>query len=62
VVEVSYDYKKLAEKNKLSLGRSIVYEKAKEQGIALNIEDIKTKALERLYRRSKLTMSALYTT
>jgi len=54
VVEVSYDYKKLAEKNKLSLGRSIVYEKAKEQGIALNIEDIKNKSIGETLQKVKI--------
>jgi len=45
---------KTAEKNKLSLGRSIVYEKAKEQGIALNIEDIKNKSIGETLQKVKI--------
>ena len=43
VVEVPYTYKKLADSNKISIGRSIVYEKAKEQGI--DIEEIKKESI-----------------
>ncbi|WP_265446195.1 anti-sigma-I factor RsgI family protein [Acetivibrio straminisolvens] len=54
VVEVPYDYKKLADKNKISLGRSIVYEKAKEQGVDFNIEDIKTKSIGESLKKVKI--------
>ncbi|HOM02342.1 MAG TPA: anti-sigma factor domain-containing protein [Acetivibrio sp.] len=54
VVEVPYDYKKLADKNKISLGRSIVYEKAKEQGIDFDIEEIKAKSIGETLKQVKI--------
>jgi len=54
VVEVPYDYKKLADANKISIGRSIVYEKAKEQGIDFDIEEIKTKSIEETLQKVKI--------
>ena len=54
VVGVSYDYKKLADRNKISIGRSVVYEKAKEQGIDLDIEDIKTKSIGETLEKVKI--------
>ncbi|NLL07007.1 MAG: anti-sigma factor domain-containing protein [Clostridiaceae bacterium] len=54
VVETSYDYKKLASKNKTSIGRSIVYEKAKEQGVDLGIEEIKNKSIGEALKKVKI--------
>lgn len=54
VVETSYDYKKLADINKISIGRSIVYEKAKEQGVDLDIEEIKNKSIEEALKKVKI--------
>ena len=54
VVGVSYDYKKLADRNKISIGKSVVYEKAKEQGIDLDIEDIKTKSIGETLEKVKI--------
>ncbi|OPZ90529.1 MAG: hypothetical protein BWY74_02291 [Firmicutes bacterium ADurb.Bin419] len=54
VVETPYDYKKLADINKISIGRSIVYEKAKEQGIDMDIEEIKNKSIEEALKKVKI--------
>ena len=54
VIEVSYDYKKKADTNKISLGRSIVYEKAKEQKVDFDIEDIKTKSIGETLKKVKI--------
>ncbi len=54
VVETPYDYKKLADINNISLGRSIVYEKAKEQGIDIDIEEIKTKSIGESLKKVKI--------
>ncbi len=54
VVETSYDYKKLANINKISIGRSIVYEKAKEQGVDLDIEEIKSKSIDEALKKVKI--------
>ncbi len=54
VVETPYDYKKLADINKISLGRSIVYEKAKEQGIDMDIEEIKSKSIGEALKKVKI--------
>lgn len=49
VVETPYEYKELADINKISMGRSIVFEKAKEQGI--DIEEIKDKSIGEALKR-----------
>lgn len=49
VVEIPYVYKELADSNKISIGRSIVYEKAKEQGI--DIEEIKNKSIGEVLKK-----------
>jgi len=54
VVETPYDYKKMADINKISIGRSIVYEKAKEQGIDFNIEDIKSQSIGEALKKVKI--------
>ncbi|HOP99661.1 MAG TPA: anti-sigma factor domain-containing protein [Acetivibrio clariflavus] len=51
IVEIPYTYKKLADINNISMGRSIVYEKAKEQGIDLDIEEIKNKSIGEALKR-----------
>ena len=54
VVGVSYDYKKLADTNKTSIGRTIIYEKAKEQKVNLDIEEIKTKNIGETLEKVKI--------
>lgn len=54
VVETPYDYKKLADENKISLGRTVVYEKAKEQGIDMDIEEIKNKSIGEALKKVKI--------
>ncbi|NLM58214.1 MAG: anti-sigma factor domain-containing protein [Clostridium sp.] len=54
VVEVPYDYKKLADTNKISIGRSVLYEKAREQGIDFGIEDIKNKSVGETLKKVKI--------
>ena len=54
VIETHYDYKKLANINKISIGRSIVYEKAKEQGVDLDIDEIKTKSIGEALKKVKI--------
>ena len=54
VVGVSYDYKRLADANKTSIGRTIIYEKAKEQKVDLDIEEIKTKSIGETLEKVKI--------
>lgn len=54
VLGVSYDYKKLADENNISIGRSVVFEKAKEQGVDYDIEDIKTKSIGETLKKVKI--------
>ena len=54
VVETPYAYKELADKNEISLGRSIVYEKAKEQGVDIDIEEIRTKSFGEALKKVRI--------
>ena len=54
VVETPYKYKKLADINEISIGRSIVYEKAKEQGVDIDIEEIKTKSIGEALKKIRI--------
>jgi hypothetical protein len=54
VVAVNYKYKELANAKEISMGRCFLYEKAKQQGVDINIEEIKTKSISDTLKKVKI--------
>lgn len=54
VVEINYKYKELANDKEISMGRCFLYEKAKQQGVDINMEEIKTKSISETLKKVKI--------
>lgn len=51
VLEIKPEIRKLAVKNKISMGRYLLYEKANEQGIHMNIDEARVKRIDELFKK-----------
>ncbi len=54
IVAINYKYKELANDKEISMGRCFLYEKAKQQGVNIDMEEIKTKSIGETLEKVKI--------